>query len=72
MPNVTVTLSLDDVLVARAREQADLSAVIDMALRQYLDRTPARLAAERLWAENNALAIEALAGGAEEARHKPQ
>jgi hypothetical protein len=70
MPNVTVTLSLDDALVARVHEGDDLSAVVDGALRQYLDPGSKRLAADRRWAENNALAIEAMAGGAEETRYK--
>jgi post-segregation antitoxin (ccd killing protein) len=64
-----VTVSLDDALLAHARaEPADLSTVMAAALRQYLDRGLDRSAADRRWAEDNALAVEALAGGAEEAK----
>ena len=69
MPQATVTLSLDEALIARAKgEQADLSAVVAAALRQYLDRNAETSVTDRRWAEDNALMIEALAGGAEEAR----
>jgi post-segregation antitoxin (ccd killing protein) len=69
MPETTVTVSLEDALLARARaEPTELSATVAAALRQYLDRDLGRSAADRRWAEDNALAIEALAAGAEETR----
>ena len=53
MPQATVTLSLDEALIARAKgEQADLSAVVAAALRQYLDRNAETSVTDRRWAED--------------------
>jgi post-segregation antitoxin (ccd killing protein) len=64
MAKTDVTLSLDETLLARARATGgDLSAIVETALSQHLDR-----GADRRWAEDNAILVEALAGGAEEAK----
>jgi hypothetical protein len=62
MPEVHLTL--DDGLVAEAETLGPLGDVVERALRQALD--PAEAARRRRWAEENALLIEALAGGVEE------
>jgi post-segregation antitoxin (ccd killing protein) len=67
MARTDVTLSLDDALLARLRAEGDsLSATVERALRRHLERGVADAAADRRWAEDNALAVEALAGGAAE------
>ena len=69
MAKIEVTLRLDAALLERAKlNGADFSAVVEQALHRHLDRTSADKAADRRWAEDNALAVEALAGGAEESR----
>jgi post-segregation antitoxin (ccd killing protein) len=70
MAKTTVTVSLDEMLVSRARAAGDLSAVVEDALRRRLDCGAADKTADQRWAEDNALAVEALAGGAEEARER--
>lgn len=64
MPDVDVHLNLDRSLVARASALGPLETVVEQALRRSLDPTEAQR--RRRWAEENALLIEALAGGAEE------
>ena len=69
MAKVSVTLWLDEALVGRARSaSADFSSVVERALRRHLEHGVENAAADRRWAEENALAVEALAGGAEETR----
>jgi len=69
MAKVEVTLQLDAALVERIRaEDGDLSAMVEAALRCRLQRGGEDAAADRRWAEDNALMMEALAGGAEETR----
>jgi post-segregation antitoxin (ccd killing protein) len=66
MSKCDVTVSLDAGLLARAKAGGlDVTAALERALRHAL--APATRAEDRRWAEDNALAIEALAGGAAEA-----
>ena len=60
-----VHLTLDTALVREAEALGPLQAVIDQALRAAVD--PETRNRRRRWAEDNALLIEAVAGGAEEA-----
>jgi hypothetical protein len=62
---VQVHVTLDEALVSAARRRGPLDEVVDQALRERLN--PASEACHRRWAEDNALLIEAVAGGAEEA-----
>jgi len=59
-----VHLKLDPVLMAKAEALGPLDLVVDQALRDALD--PETRQRRRRWAEDNALLIEALAGGAAE------
>ena len=59
-----VHLKLDPALVEKAATLGPLDVVVDRALRDALD--PETLQRHRRWAEDNALLIEALAGGAAE------
>ena len=59
-----VHLKLDAALVAQAETLGPLDAAVDQALREALD--PETRQRHRRWAEDNALLIEALAGGAAE------
>jgi len=59
-----VNLKLDAALVAQAEALGPLDAAVDQALREALD--PETRQRRRRWAEDNALLIEALAGGAAE------
>ena len=59
-----VHLKLDAALVAQAEALGPLDAAVDQALREALD--PETRQRRRRWAEDNALLIEALAGGAAE------
>ncbi len=59
-----VHLKLDAALVAQAEALGPLDAAVDQALREALD--PETRQRRRRWAEENALLIEALAGGAAE------
>ncbi len=69
MARTDVHLNLEASLVARAEaEGAELSVLVETALRRYLDRAEETKAADQRWAEDNALIVEAIAGGAEEAR----
>jgi len=69
MTKVEVTLQLDAALVEQVRAaDGNLSATVEAALRRYLHRGGEDTAADRRWAEDNALMMEALAGGAEETR----
>lgn len=61
-----VHLALDSDLIARATALGPLATVVDRALRTAVD--PAEIARHRRWAEDNALLLEAMAGGAEEMR----
>jgi post-segregation antitoxin (ccd killing protein) len=66
MSKSDVTVSLDSGLLAEAKSGGlDVTAVLETALRRRFD-AGAR-AEDRRWAEDNALAVEALAGGAAEA-----
>ncbi len=67
MPTQTVHLELDTALVERAQRAGALSRVVSDALRRRLDQAVEDVAREQRWAEENALMIEALAGGAAEA-----
>lgn len=64
MSRVAVELELDGALVERARAAGSLDRVVSMALREQL--SPEAVAGRRRWAEENALLIEAMGGGAEE------
>jgi len=59
-----VHLKLDAALVAQAEALGPLDRAVDQALREALD--PETRQRRRRWAEENALLIEALAGGAAE------
>ena len=59
-----VHLKLDAALVAQAETLGPLDRAVDQALREALD--PETRQRRRRWAEDNALLIEALAGGAAE------
>ena len=66
MAKIDVTLRLDAALVQRAKlNGGDISAVVEAALRRQLDRKADDAAADRRWAEDNALAVEAMATGAD-------
>ena len=60
-----VHLMIDERLAAEAEALGPLDRVTETALRRLLD--PAAVEARQRWAEDNALLIEALSGGAEEA-----
>ena len=64
-----VHLKLDPALVAKAEALGPLDTVVDQALRESLD--PETRQRRRRWAEDNALLIEALAGGAAETAPAP-
>lgn len=69
MAKIEVALQLDAALVDQVRaEGGDLSAVVETALRRHLQRGGQDAAADRCWAEDNALMVDATAGGVEEAR----
>jgi post-segregation antitoxin (ccd killing protein) len=71
MAKIDVTLSLDEPLVAQARaEGGDLSTMVETALRRHLRQGGEDAAADRRWAEDNALMMEALAEGAEETKRR--
>ncbi len=59
-----VHLKLDSALVEQAEALGPLDAMVDRALREALDLETRQR--RRRWAEDNALLIEALAGGAAE------
>ena len=59
-----VHLTLDAALVRDAEALGPLQVVVDRALRAAVD--PQTQSRRRRWAEDNALLIEAVAGGAEE------
>jgi len=59
-----VHLKLDPALLEQAEACGPLDAVLEQALREALD--PESLQRRRRWAEDNALLVEALAGGAAE------
>jgi hypothetical protein len=59
-----VHLKLDSALVEQAEALGPLDAMVDQALREALDLETRQR--RRRWAEDNALLIEALAGGAAE------
>lgn len=61
---IPVQLDLDARLVEQARATGPLDAVVTRALREAL--SPETAARRRRWAEENALLVEALAGGVEE------
>ncbi len=67
MTTEDIHLELDSLLVARARAGGALNRVVDEALRWRLDHAAEDAALARRWAEDNALMVEALAGGAAEA-----
>jgi post-segregation antitoxin (ccd killing protein) len=62
-----VHLKLDSALVEQAEALGPLDATVDQALREALD--PEARRRRRRWIEDNALLIEALAGGASETAH---
>ncbi len=62
-----IHLELDCALVERAQRAGALSRVVNEALRRRLDFAAEDAAREQRWAEDNALMVEALAGGAAEA-----
>ncbi len=64
-----VHLKLDPALVAKVEALGPLDTVVDQALRESLD--PETRQRRRRWAEDNALLIEALAGGAAETAPAP-
>ncbi len=64
-----VNLKLDPALVEQAEALGPLDRVVDQALREALD--PETRQRRRRWAEDNALLIEALAGGAAETAPQP-
>ena len=68
MATQDIHLELDAALVERAQRAGALSRVVSEALRRRLDFATEDAACERRWAEENALLVEALAGGAAEAR----
>ncbi len=59
-----VHLVLENELIAQATALGPLDAVVERALRGAVD--PAEIARRRRWVEDNALLLEAMAGGAEE------
>ena len=64
-----VHLKLDAVLVEQAEALGPLDMAVDRALSEALD--PETRQRRRRWAEDNALLIEALAGGAAETAPAP-
>ena len=64
MATQDIHLELDAALVERAQRTGALSHVVSEALRRRLDFAAEDAARERQWAEDNALLVEALAGGA--------
>ncbi len=70
MVKTDLILSLDAELVTRIQSMGanNLVEVIEAALRRHLDRAIEDQAAGQRWAEDNAITLEALAGGAEEAK----
>ena len=67
MTTENINLELDAALVARARAGGVLNRVVTDALRWRLDHAAEDAVRARRWAEDNALMVEALAGGAAEA-----
>ena len=67
MATQDIHLELDAALVERAQRAGALSKVVSEALRRRLDFAAEDAKRERRWAEENALMVEALAGGAVEA-----
>ena len=66
MSKTDVMLSLDPALLDQAKASGlDVNAALETAIRRQLDRNTRTQ--DRRWAEDNALAVEALAGGAAEA-----
>jgi post-segregation antitoxin (ccd killing protein) len=68
MSRIAVELELDGGLVARARAAGPLDRIVSAALREAL--SPETVVARRRWAEDNALLIEAVGGGAEELKRR--
>ena len=64
MSRVAIALELDQALVERARAAGPLDRVVAGALHDAL--SPETTALRRRWAEEHALLIEAIGGGAEE------
>lgn len=59
-----IRVKLDPVLAAQAETLGPLDTVVERALRDALD--PETRRGQRRWAEDNALLVEALAGGVAE------
>jgi hypothetical protein len=72
MAMTNIQLELDAALVERAQQAGTLNRVVNDALRRRLDFAAEDAAREQRWAEENALLIEALAGGACEAVPAPR